>query len=256
MVSKFYVYETLHAGESESIHSDELAEWGIEPELVGIEADPQASRRDGFLTRSPGTSVVLALAAWFNRTRMESRLRNRKNWFADLAASRRFAGKAGVPVVDLDRRTHGEYLETLSRTRCVAETVLAFGAGAVVLSLFLFKQSVLPLGGLLGTGLEALIGATIGALAIFLASMVIRAGYGGWLIETRPTEMVETAVESCADHDADTALLVVGTWHTDEIRAHAEERGIEVEVRSSPAAREYDGGSSRRHRILQLFGPA
>ncbi|SEN11015.1 hypothetical protein SAMN05216388_1001391 [Halorientalis persicus] len=259
MVSKFYVYETVHGGESESTHYDELAEWGIEPDLVGIEADPKAAKSDGLVTRSPGTSLLLALKTRFMRLQVESRLLNRKDWFADLAAARRFAGERGVPVVDLDRRTHGEYVETLSPTRCVADTVLAFGAAAFVIFLFVTGGSVipaLPVGGMPETLLQALVGAVIGVLAILAAEAVILSGYSGWLLRTRPTEMVETATRVCADRDADTALLVVATVHTDEVRHRAEARGIEVEVRSSPAAREYDGGSPLRNRILQSYGPA
>lgn len=259
MVSKLYVYETVHAGETESAHHDELTEWGVEPDLVGIEADPQSVNSDRLLTRSPGTSAVLALHARFWRYHSASRVLNWNQLFADLAASRRFAQERGVPVVDLDRRTQGEYVETLSPTRCVRDTVLAFGTAAIVSFLFVTGGSVLsalPVGGVLGTWLDVLVGAVIGALVLSVTDAVIRSGYSGWLIETRPAVMVETAAEACADRDADTALLVVAAWHTDEVRELAEDRGIAVDVRSSPAAREYDGGSSLRHRILQSVGPA
>ncbi|MFB6082961.1 MAG: hypothetical protein ABEJ94_01795 [Halorientalis sp.] len=255
MVSKFYVYETLHAGESESSHHDELTEWNIDPDLVGIEGDPQAARTDGLFTRSPGTSAVLALHTLITRFHVGSQF-SPSDLGASIAAARRYARESGVPVVALDRRTHGDYVETLSRTRCVAETALALGVLVTMLALPTLLGSPAP-SGLVGAVSNAVIDgvtAAIPAAFVFLpVFVVILWGYVKWLRRTRPTEMVETAVESCRAREADTALLVVAQRYTDDLRERTEARGVEVEVRSSPATRELDGDRPAVYRLKRTL---
>jgi len=263
MVSKFYVYETLLNGDTEPVHHDELTEWDVDPDLVGIEFDPQRSRTAGIDTRSPATSVALAIHEVF------------RNWItkpssltpfssprldAEFAAARRFAQETGAPVVALDRRGHDAYIQTLSGFHRIRDTILVLVAAFAVLGV----QWVGPVGpslpssaGLLGTVadavVDAIIAAGVAALVVVGAHTVVLRSYAKWVIETRPAEIVETAVESCAERDADTVLLVVSQRHTEDLRARAEADGIEVDVRSSPATRELDGGSPAVYRLKRML---
>ena len=261
-LSQLYIYETAHGADSVDTHLEELREWNISPDFVGLElpVDGSPSELRDLLKQSPATAVALYVATKLQRWLMSRGSSNASRGDAEYEAGRQFANELGCTVQNVDRTRDDILTDHLTWPRRIWDTVLLAAAILGGISALLVLGIVLiglPQAGIsvgtLGTALVFLIIAFV--LVFFALSFFsgIVSGFRNGIREARDEMMYMSTAEWCADHNSETALLIAGKAHSKGLSDLADQKGLDVRTRSAPSVKSVEGTSFGLKDVKQVY---
>lgn len=251
-IEEIYVYETAHKADPVDVHLEELSDWDISPDFIGLElpSDGELNGLRPIVKRSPATAIVLYLVTKL-QTRFQTRgPSNASRDDAEYEAGRQFADELGVPAENVDRNRSALYSEYFTWPRRLWDTLLF--AGVIAAALFAIMLVLMVIIGLVRFGITApAVGITLicflavgGSvhLSLFLLSRIGNAFTDG-IRDTRDEMMFTTTVDRCHETGGETALIIAGKRHSHGLTKLAEDHGIDSYTRSAPSVKSIDGES-------------
>lgn len=251
-IEELYIYETAHNADSVDAHLDELADWGISPDFIGLElpTDGQYSGLRPIFKHSPTTAFVLYLVTKLQAWLHARGAANASRGDAEYEAGRRFADELDVPVKNVDRNRSDVFAEYFTWPRRLRDTLLFGGIIATVLfALGLLLASVIgpvqqgitvPTVGIALICLVAASGSMHLALALF--GRIGNAFLDG-IRDARDEAMFATTLKYCHETGGETALIIAGKRHSRGLSELAADHEVDSYTRSAPSIKSIDGDS-------------
>ena len=251
-LSTIYIYESVHYADPVDSHLQELHEWDITPDFVGLELpmDGESMGEKAVLRRSPGTGIALWIGNRIQKAFIQNGSSNASRWDAEYEAGRRYADERGISHGNVDRSRSNfldEYFTLKQKIRDALLLGLSFIMLYVVLMLvyrgvILFLDRPASLSVLIG--IISHVGVAVMAFLFGLSILSgITSSFANEIRENRDEKMYEETVRWCSEIGGSTALIIAGKNHSSGIAKVAEQEGARILTRSAPSAERIDGTS-------------